>query len=62
MEQLFCSQCNEWIAVVEGVTAFHDRGYWWCAKHADVLWKDGKPFVDFPSDGKLEPSTIFVEG
>lgn len=61
IERLYCEQCNEWIVLIEGVMAIYDRGYWWCAKHAQVSFRDGKPYVDFPSNGKLMPDTIMHE-
>lgn len=59
-DRLWCDECGEQIRVVEGVTAFKARGYWWCAKHAKIAGhKDGKPVAAFPSPGKLRPATIF---
>lgn len=56
---MWCDECQDWINVVDGVTAIYDRGYWWCAKHVKIhSWKNGKPIIDFPSPGKLTPGTI----
>jgi len=62
-ERMWCDQCKEWIIPVEGVTAFIDRREWWCAKHARIHhWENGRPYVDFPSPGKLMPKTIIHKG
>ena len=60
--KLYCSQCDEWIIPVEGVTVIFARQRWWCAKHATIHhWENGKPIVDFPSTGMLVPRTIMKE-
>lgn len=62
VERMYCEQCDEWIVPLEGVTALFQMGCWWCAKHCNILcYNNGKPIVDFPSDGKLLPKTIMTE-
>lgn len=57
--KLYCSDCQQWIRPVEGVTALFDRGYWWCAKCCRIAyWSKGRAVIDFPSPGKLVPETI----
>ena len=59
MIKMWCSECNEWINVVDGVTAFYDHSAWWCAHHASILeWVDGVPIVNSPSPGMLIPSMV----
>lgn len=61
-DQLYCNECQKWITPVEGVTAIWQRGYWWCAKHAEIwYWVDGEPIVGFPSKGKLVRQTLLHE-
>lgn len=61
MSIMYCDQCGKEIVVIEDVTAFYSRGYWWCARHANLVYVDGIPVVQFPSDGKLIPQTILTE-
>jgi len=58
--RLHCDQCDCDVVPVDGATAIWGRGYWWCAKHCQFFYADGVPVVDFPSEGKLIPSTIMT--
>jgi hypothetical protein len=53
-----CSTCLKEIIPVEGVTCITQREYKWHIGCASIYYIDGKPVVDFPSDGKLMPKTI----
>jgi hypothetical protein len=56
-----CTLCGHEVTPKHGHTALWSRGYWWCKKHAKTyLSTDGQVEADFPSDGKLIPSTIMV--
>lgn len=55
-----CDQCDAEVVPREGVTALWRRGHWWCIKHARTFRRDGVVMVDFPSGGKLVPSTILA--
>lgn len=53
-----CHECSRENTTPDITTAIHDRGYWWCRKHARLIVIDGVETVDFPSEGKLIPATI----
>ena len=56
-----CSTCNEHVIPIDGVSAIWDRGYWWHASCCSFVFVDGKPYVDFPSNGLLIPNTIIKD-
>ena len=54
-----CDQCES-----EGIdcrSAVWSRGYYWCMKHADISYRDGKPVVEMGSAGKLIPITLLKD-
>ena len=55
-----CSTCNEHVIPVDGVSAIWDRGYWWHASCCSVVFVNGKPHVDFPSNGQLISFTLMT--
>lgn len=58
-----CLKCGpNYVIPVDGVNAIFQRGYWWCTKHVNIShWDNGKPIVDFPSEGKMTPESILTE-
>ena len=60
IEHLYCNECNCNVTVIDGATAIWSRGYWWCIKHCQLFYHNGVAIVDFPSLGKLIPSTILT--
>lgn len=55
---MYCSECKEYINIIDGVTAIWQRGYWWCTKHVEFQYDN---IVAFPSRGMMIPRTICTE-
>lgn len=59
-QSAWCSDGNHGVIPVSGVTAYYQRGYWWCAHHATIGSVYGKAIVSLNSRGKLvttDPAT-----
>lgn len=55
MTQYICSSCKKQMSPVEGINAFFDNNYWWCASCATFKYVDGSPRVVEESKGKMYP-------
>lgn len=59
-----CGHCDAVYAIPPDILAsvIYDRGYWWCRKCAAIRKdRDGKSYIDWPSEGKLIPNTIMEQ-
>lgn len=56
---MICETCEKPQISIPPEDLLSQRGYLWHRPCARIIkFSDGKEFIDFPSDGKLTPTTI----